>query len=63
MEYLFGLAVLFGLYLIWEALKQIYENISLLNANYINNSRVILQDIERIKNDVDEIKQDRQAGR
>ena len=61
MEYLFGLAVLFGLYLIWDGIKQVYENISLLNANYINNSRVILQDIDRIKNDVDEIKQDRQA--
>ncbi len=61
MEYLFGLAVLFGLYLIWEALKQIYENISLLNSNYIKNSVVILQQLERIKENVYEINQDRQA--
>jgi len=55
MEYLFGLAVLTGLYFIWNALRQIYENISLLNANFIKNSMAIQGNMERIKEAVYEI--------
>ena len=55
MEYLFGLAVLTGLYFIWNALRQIYENISLLNANFIKNSVAIQVNMERIKEAVYEI--------
>ena len=49
MEYLFGLAVLAGLYFIWEALRQAYKVIALLNDNFVNHTRSKLaQDIENI---------------
>ena len=63
MEYLFGFAVLFFLYLIWDNIRQVNGKIEVLNANFVKNSVVIAQDIERIKEAVNRIKQDRQAGR